>query len=461
MGDSIIVENVSKKFDIRKLKRDTQFREALISFAKRTFLQDRESKEEMWALKNVSFSVGEGEVVGIIGRNGAGKSTLLKILSKITYPSSGQIRVQGRVGSLLEVGTGFHEELTGRENIYLNGSILGMRGREVKAKLDAIVAFAEVGKFLDTPIKHYSSGMRLRLGFSVAAHLDTDILFIDEVLAVGDVGFQRKCLNLMGDLHKDGRTVLFISHSMPMVESLCPRVIWLADGHIQQDGHGAEVVSNYMSQFAVGQQASGPDLTHFFEREGSGEVRYTRMEFLDCDGEQKKLIRSGDSLRVRLYYRAFKAVRDPNFNFIIYTENRVKVATFKNLTSGQNVPSLQPGDGYADLDIECLNIMPDRYFVNLCIVDANDQYIDHLVHCSTFDVEGSNYYQTGRGINKLEGITFLRYSWRFVTDCPGPWDGHDSAPTGGTAACGAATRLGRSASPAASWRRPARSAGSG
>jgi lipopolysaccharide transport system ATP-binding protein len=195
MEHSILVENVSKKYDISKLKKETQFREVLVNLFKRAIFRDQKNKEEIWALKNISFSVEKGEIVGIIGRNGAGKSTLLKILSKITYPTSGQIKVQGRVGSLLEVGTGFHEELSGRENIYLNGSILGMKKREVKEKLDEIVSFSEVEKFLDTPIKWYSSGMRLKLGFSVAAHLNTEILFIDEVLSVGDIAFQRKCLD--------------------------------------------------------------------------------------------------------------------------------------------------------------------------------------------------------------------------------------------------------------------------
>ena len=199
MEKAIIVDNLAKKFDISKLQKDTQFREALINFVKRSLFRNGESKEEILALKNVSFSVEQGEIVGIIGRNGAGKSTLLKILSKITYPTCGKIKIQGKVGSLLEVGTGFHEELTGRENIFLNGSIVGMKKKRGEGKLDEIIEFAEVEKFIDTPIKRYSRGMRLKLGFSVAAHLETDILFIDEVLAVGDVAFQKKCLDTMKD----------------------------------------------------------------------------------------------------------------------------------------------------------------------------------------------------------------------------------------------------------------------
>jgi len=227
MAYSIIVEHLSKQYKIGRLRRENMLREALVNFVKRPFGRRHAKDEVVWALKDVSLRVEEGEVVGIIGRNGAGKSTLLKLLSKITHPTSGTAKVGGRVGSLLEVGTGFHEELTGRENIYLNGSILGMAKKEVDSKMHAIVSFADVERFIDTPIKRYSSGMRLRLGFAVAAHLDVDVLFVDEVLAVGDVGFQKKCLQKMGNMRNSGRTVLFVSHNMAAVENLCPRAIWI------------------------------------------------------------------------------------------------------------------------------------------------------------------------------------------------------------------------------------------
>ena len=200
----------------------------------------------LWALKNVSFSVDEGEVVGIIGGNGAGKSTLLKILSRITPPTRGEVTIRGRVSSLLEVGTGFHPELTGRENVYLNGTILGMRKREVDERFDEIVAFSEVEKFLDTPVKRYSSGMRVRLAFAVAAHLEPEILIVDEVLAVGDAAFQQKCMNKMQDVGKEGRTVLFVSHNMPAVTSLCDRVIWLDQGRKVSEGPAREIVGDYL-----------------------------------------------------------------------------------------------------------------------------------------------------------------------------------------------------------------------
>jgi lipopolysaccharide transport system ATP-binding protein len=206
-----------------------------------------ELDETIWALRDISFEVNQGEIVGIIGRNGAGKSTLLKILSRITEPTSGWARIRGRVGSLLEVGTGFHQELTGRENVFLNGAILGMTQAEIQAKFDEIVSFSEVGKFIDTPVKHYSSGMRLRLAFAVAAHLEPEILIIDEVLSVGDARFQRKCLNKMQDVRQVGRTVLFVSHNMSAITRLCERTILLDEGRIIADGPSHKVVSTYLN----------------------------------------------------------------------------------------------------------------------------------------------------------------------------------------------------------------------
>ena len=212
MPKSIIVDGLSKEYRLGKLQHETMLREVLVDLVRNPFKRVRRKRESIWAVKDASFSVEEGEVVGIIGRNGAGKSTLLKLLSRITYPTSGHMTVQGRVSSLLEVGTGFHEELTGRENVFLNGSILGMKRREIISKIDEIIAFAGVEKFVDTPIKRYSSGMKLRLGFAVAAHLDPDVLFVDEVLAVGDAEFQKKCLDAMDNMSTGGRTVLFVSH---------------------------------------------------------------------------------------------------------------------------------------------------------------------------------------------------------------------------------------------------------
>jgi len=256
---AVRVEGLSKKYYIgKKLKKSPTLRDnladAFIAPFRRAgnLLRGKatgaaELDETIWALKDVSFEVKRGEVVGVIGRNGAGKSTLLKVLSRITEPTEGYADVYGRVGSLLEVGTGFHQELTGRENIYLNGAILGMTRGEIDRKFDEIVAFAELDRFIDTPVKHYSSGMGLRLGFAVAAHLEPEILLVDEVLAVGDARFQKKCLNKMQDVGQQGRTVLFVSHSMPAITRLCERTILLDEGSVLEDGPSAQVVGTYLS----------------------------------------------------------------------------------------------------------------------------------------------------------------------------------------------------------------------
>lgn len=282
MAHAIVVEELSKRFILGKFA-ENMLREKLMSLMKRPFRSRlHRDSDVLWALKEVSFNVNVGEIVGIIGRNGAGKSTLLRVLSRITYPTSGKIKVNGRVASLLEVGTGFHEELTGRENIYLNGSILGMTRKEITANLDAIIAFADVERFIDTPIKRYSTGMRLRLGFAVAAHLNSDVLIVDEVLAVGDVGFQKKCLESMGDLRNRGRTVLFVSHNMAAVENLCPRAIWIDGGRVRDDGDAKEIIPAYMATFA-GAKSGGYDFRDVENRFGNGDIRYTGIELLDFD----------------------------------------------------------------------------------------------------------------------------------------------------------------------------------
>ena len=238
----IRAENLSKQYVLGS-RQPYSFREMLAGMFERD-----DDKRILWALRDVSFSVDEGETLGLIGHNGAGKSTLLKILSRITKPTGGTASIRGRVGSLLEVGTGFHSELSGRENIYLNGAILGMKRAEIQKKFDEIVAFSEIESFLDTPVKHYSTGMHMRLAFSVAAHLDPDVLIVDEVLAVGDVNFQRKCLRKMRDVGESGRTVIFVSHDMQSITRLCRRVMWLKDGQLRSDGDARHVVSEYLHE---------------------------------------------------------------------------------------------------------------------------------------------------------------------------------------------------------------------
>jgi lipopolysaccharide transport system ATP-binding protein len=246
-GVAIKVTDVSKRYLIGGV-RNNSLRDAIAGVVRNPL---RERKEELWALRDITFEVSRGERIGIIGRNGAGKSTILKILSRITRPTTGMAEIHGRVVSLLEVGTGFHSELSGRENVFLNGAILGMRKAEIETKFDEIVAFSEFDRFLDTPVKHYSSGMYMRLAFSVAAHLDPEVLIVDEVLAVGDHAFQRKCVNKMREIGRTGKTIFFVSHDMTSIGKLCNRVIWLEGGRIRQDGTAAEVIDAYLQSIGT------------------------------------------------------------------------------------------------------------------------------------------------------------------------------------------------------------------
>ena len=307
---AIKVENLSKLYHIGDSEPDS-VRDAIAGI----FRRKRNAATELWALKDVSFEVQQGETLGIIGRNGAGKSTLLKILSRITKPTGGSAEIQGRVGSLLEVGTGFHNELSGRENIYLNGAILGMKRAEIDSRFDEIVAFSEIEKFLDTPVKHYSSGMYMRLAFSVAAHLEPEVLIVDEVLAVGDVGFQRKCLKKMREVGESGRTVLFVSHDMHSMSRLCDRVIWLRDGSVVRDGATLEVVGDYLhAQSQVGAERSWNDTA---DAPGDEYTRLKRVRICDESGDTVSGIDIRRPVSVEMTYDVVKPgiVIIPNFHF--------------------------------------------------------------------------------------------------------------------------------------------------
>ncbi len=410
MSDSIRVEHLSKQYLLGKASQQTMLRERLANFLRNPFAKETAVTDTLWALRDVSFGIKEGEVVGIIGRNGAGKSTLLKILSKITYPTTGRVKVRGRVASLLEVGTGFHEELTGRENIYLNGSILGMKRREVEAKLDQIIEFAGVKRFIDTPIKRYSSGMRLRLGFAVAAHLDPDVLIVDEVLAVGDAGFQKKCLSVMEDLRKGGRTVLFVSHNMAAVENLCSRGIWIDIGSVRQDGPTHEVIESYLSSFAETQQ-SASDLSAVETRHGNGDIRYTGISFLTMDGQPQLVTRGGDSIRLRFHYHAKKAIPYPSFGFRLLTEMGTLVTDTSTWHHSLDIPEIAPGDGYLDLEIDFLNLLPGRYDFSLWITGLSQIVYDGVEHCAKLEVELANVYRSGRQLDSRSGIVYFPQKW--------------------------------------------------
>ncbi|SLM49980.1 ABC transporter related protein [Nitrospira japonica] len=371
----------------------------------------------LWAAKDISFEIQHGEIVGIIGRNGAGKSTLLKLLSRITEPSSGWVELRGRIGTLLEVGTGFHPELTGRENVFLNGAILGMGMTEIRRKFDDIVTFAEVEKFIDTPVKHYSTGMAVRLGFSVAAHLEPDILLIDEVLAVGDAGFQKKCLGTMGALREKGRTVLFVSHNLAAIENHCSRTIWIDEGRIREDGRTSDVVKKYLASFGSEQDAY-KDLRTMERQKAGGAIRYTGLEFLNGHSGQE-IVRTGERMALRLHYTVTEPVSYPYFGVEIYNELGTMIASLNTWSSGYEVPLLSPGDGFIDLEVDSLTLMPSQYYLSVWLAGVGPRWHDKIDRCASFDVEARDYYGSGRGVERKFGLVVFPCRW-------GPLgDGHE------------------------------------
>ena len=350
--------------------------------------------EEFWALKDVNFEIKRGEVVGIIGRNGAGKSTLLKILSRITEPTEGRVTLKGRVASLLEVGTGFHPELTGRENIYLNGAILGMSRAEITRKFDEIVAFAEVEKFLDTPVKRYSSGMYVRLAFAVAAHLEPEILIVDEVLAVGDSEFQKKCLGKMHDVAGHGRTVLFVSHNMAAIQNLCASGLMMAGGRAIQRGPIDDVVRRYLSDSL---NLAHVALDERRDREGTGQLRFLSVSFFNEGGEAVTALTSGVGARIDIALtkpvkQAFRAVR-----IAIGVDNDAgqRVLVWSTHLADRDLPELPAEADVVSIHVPRLTLASGRYgFTLYCTV--NNDITDWVKNAGGFDVEGGDFYGSGQ-----------------------------------------------------------------
>ncbi|NLF14863.1 MAG: ATP-binding cassette domain-containing protein [Anaerolineaceae bacterium] len=381
---AISIEDVSKLYHIGSLQHQhNTMRDALVDGVQSLLQRLRRngalssSEDTIWALKDVSFEVGCGEVVGIIGRNGAGKSTLLKILSRVTEPTEGRAVIHGRVGSLLEVGTGFHPELSGRENIYLNGAILGMKRAEIVRKFDEIVAFAEIDKFIDTPVKRYSSGMYVRLAFAVAAHLEPEILLVDEVLAVGDATFQKKCLGKMDDVATAGRTVLFVSHNMSAVQRLCARSVMLDGGRVVAEGPTPDVVAEYL---AVSTYTASPegwvDLSSV-SRTGTGQARFAELwyssqnEMLGCKPY------SGGPLEFALSIVSDAARSVGSLAVTVYDQHGTKLVNADTVALGRTV-ALEQGSTLARLRIDELHLNPGVYVVGLWLANPAGEVFDHV-----------------------------------------------------------------------------------
>jgi homopolymeric O-antigen transport system ATP-binding protein len=369
---------------------------------------DRQVGKTFWALDDVSFDVDEGEVLGVIGRNGAGKSTLLKILSQVTAPSSGRVTLRGRVASLLEVGTGFHPELTGRENVLLNGAILGMTKAEIRRKFDEIVAFSECEAFIDTPVKRYSSGMYVRLAFAVAAHLDPEILVVDEVLAVGDAQFQRKCLGKIRDVSGHGRTVLFVSHSMPAILALCTRAVLLKEGHLAAQGDPTTVVAGYQGDRIEDRWSA--DIRERTDRTGTGALRCVGLRIRGSNGETLTTVSPGQPFSIDLAYETRRPSKAIDAVVNIETTGGIRVATlWTGFLNQAFVP--RPGGGTATCEVQGLPLRPDRYFLTVGF-GTDRELADMIENAAILEVIESDVYGTGRLPDKSQGILVPQYVWR-------------------------------------------------
>jgi lipopolysaccharide transport system ATP-binding protein len=370
-----------------------------------TYDTDRESKDILWALSGVSFDVRRGEFVGIIGRNGAGKSTLLKILSRITEPTEGRVTIRGRVSSLLEVGTGFHPELSGRENIYMNGTILGMRNKEIRAKFQEIVEFSGVERFLDTPVKRYSSGMKVRLAFSVAAHLEPEVLIIDEVLAVGDAEFQKKCMGKMQDVAGHGRTVLFVSHNMGAIQALCQRAICLQSGQVVDDGSPPSVISRYLRGMMEVVDGFSPDNP---ERRHSGPLTISSARILDHDGHPSTTMTAGRPMSIEVDYLRSSPVASHLIRAAVYDQNGIKMFQLNPRLLGCN-PALNDAGSFR-CTLPNVPLPLGRYRIALQAV-ADEEESDWIPNALYFTVDNSVFFPSVHSASPSTGCVMVEQQW--------------------------------------------------
>lgn len=411
MKPIITVEGVSKRYTIGKKESYGSLRDevmdAVTSPFRRLLGGERAAEDpHVWALKDVSFEVFKGDVLGIIGRNGAGKSTLLKILSRITEPTTGRIEMRGRIASLLEVGTGFHPELTGRENIFMNGALLGMTSREIRSKFDEIVAFSEIEKFLDTPVKRYSSGMYVRLAFAVAAHLEPEILIIDEVLAVGDAAFQKKCLGKMGEVASQGRTVFFVSHNITAIKTLCSRAIWLDKGTVVNDGPAGSVTADYLCESAKvvleqvwDDKASAP---------GNDQVKLHRISISAVGRETDELITVKTPLRFRTCFWNGIAGAVLNFSVVLY--NLEGNAIFNTVSHPQSCPA---GLVWGSFEIPGGLLNDGTYMIRLLIVKDMSAALFDKTNLLVFEVHDTE--RAGSWHGKWIGAVRPQFDWKLST----------------------------------------------
>jgi len=418
---AIEVENLGKCYQIGELEDYYTLRDSLADIVKYPFklisnggeVKKKPEMEYIWALKDINFEVKHGEIIGIIGRNGAGKSTLLKILSRITTPTEGKARINGSVGSLLEVGTGFHPELTGRENIYLNGSILGMSKKEIERKFDEIVDFAQIEKFLHTPVKRYSPGMYVRLAFAVAAHMETEILIIDEVLAVGDIAFKKKCLGKMGEVSKEGRTVLFVSHNMGSISSLCQRVIMLENGRSAFDGNTNNGVNYYYSGLYQKNENNKDNVIYKLNTESDDIDNFIidEIEILDYEYKIKDRIYTFDDVVFRIHFKCPRYVEKGSVVISIQSFDNKSIILLSTQPDSNYPISLEPGAAYVDCKIKNLPLTAGEYllFANLAIPNA--EYLTKNVSYGRFRVLEKDVFNSGLPPKSNRSLVAINHEW--------------------------------------------------
>lgn len=392
--DAIILQNISKKYTL------VQDRPILL---KNLFLPQR--KEEVWALKNISLTIKKGETIGIIGENGSGKSTLLKIISGITSPTSGTVSVNGRVASLIELGAGFHQDLTGKENVYLNGTLLGLTRKEIDRKYKEVVEFADIGKFINQPIRTYSSGMVVRLGFSVAVHLDPDILLIDEVLAVGDEEFQRKCIEAISQCKELGKTLLIVSHNLNLIARLCQKSVWINNGKIKLFEQTRTVIESYLDALESDQIRTLP--YYLKKRWGTGEVRFEKVIICDKSGQKKRVFNSGEELSLYLKIKFFAYIKNPVFGFYLYDINKNVIFATNTLWQSLTFGDFDKNTTSELVINQNVNLLGGIYIFTLAIATENgENYYDYIENAISFRVKRDMLSQ---GIVRLNPTFSVRY----------------------------------------------------
>ncbi len=401
-------ENISKRF-VFTPETPQSILEVVASFFSRRRRAQR--NRDLWAVRDVSFEVMPGQALGIVGRNGSGKSTLLKLIARILRPTAGRMMINGRTSALLELGAGFHQDLTGRENIFLNASVLGLDKESIHARFDDIVSFSELGEFIDMPVKHYSSGMYMRLGFSVAIHVQPDILIVDEILAVGDQAFQTKCIDRIFDLKRQGVTIIMVSHNLNMMRKLCTDLIWLENGQVRERGRSESVAGKYVaySYKREGRQLANRTASLTINRKGSGEIEITAVRFLDAQGQEHNTFKTGESMTIAMDYVAHQPITEPEFGLVFLRHDGVHIAGPNNLQGGLKI-GVVTGSGTIRYCIERLPLLPARYQISAAIHNSRTtRAYDYHDQAYAFRVVPS-------GTDEVQGLIELPAKWEWRPD---------------------------------------------